>query len=155
MSLKAKLLLLVTLSIGASVGAVAWLIEERAHEAFRQVEQERTKGLVHQFQREFDHEGEEISRAVDIIANSDSMLRTVIDLSNGADYANHGERKRRDVRHHHCDPIAFLHPELALQVSREVARQSIGVGISQRLAKAAKRRLVGIAPHRAFEQLEH
>ena len=38
MSLKTKLLLLVTLSVTASVGAVAWLIETRAHEAFRQVD---------------------------------------------------------------------------------------------------------------------
>jgi two-component system nitrogen regulation sensor histidine kinase NtrY len=88
-SVNTKLLLLVSLSIAASVGAVAWLIEERAHEAFRQVEQERTAGLVHQFQREFDHEGEEITRAVESIANSDSMLRTVIELYNGGEYANH------------------------------------------------------------------
>src|SRR5262249_29299985 len=81
--------LLVALSIPASVGAVAWLIEERAHEAFRLVEQERTAGLVHQFQREFDHEGEEITRAVESIANSDSMLRTVIELQTGGEYANH------------------------------------------------------------------
>jgi signal transduction histidine kinase len=87
--LKTKLLLLVVVSITASVGAVAWLIEERAHEAFRQVEQERTQGLVGQFRREFDHEGEEIARGVESIANSDSMLRTVIELSNGADYTMH------------------------------------------------------------------
>jgi signal transduction histidine kinase len=88
-SLKVKLLLLVALSIAASVGAVAWLIEERAHVAFRQIEQERTDGLVSQFQREFAHEGQEITRAVDTIANSDSMLRTAIDLANGGDYAGH------------------------------------------------------------------
>jgi two-component system, NtrC family, nitrogen regulation sensor histidine kinase NtrY len=88
-SLNAKLLLLVALSIGASVGAVAWLIEESAHTTFRQVEKERTQGLVHQFHREFDHEGEEITRAVDSIANSDSMLRTVIELYNGGEYPNH------------------------------------------------------------------
>ncbi|HEY6270896.1 MAG TPA: HAMP domain-containing sensor histidine kinase [Terriglobales bacterium] len=87
MSLKVKLLLLIALSTAACVGAVAWLIEERAHEAFRQIEQERTTGLVSQFQREFTHEGEEITRAVDTIANSDAMLRTAIDLSNGGDYA--------------------------------------------------------------------
>ncbi len=89
MSLKTKLLLLVALSIAASVGAVAWLIEERAHEAFRQVEQERTAGLVTQFRREFDREGEEITHGVDSIANTDSMLRLVIDLNNGGDYASH------------------------------------------------------------------
>jgi signal transduction histidine kinase len=79
----------VALGIAASVGAVAWQIEERAHEAFRQIEKERTAGLVHQFQREFNHEGEEVTRAVESIANSDSMLRTVIELYNGGEYANH------------------------------------------------------------------
>jgi signal transduction histidine kinase len=89
LSVKTKLLLLVSLSIAASVGAVALLIEQRTHWAFRQIEEERTAGLVRQFQHEFDHEGDEIIRGVDAIANSDSMLRTIIELSNGADYATH------------------------------------------------------------------
>jgi two-component system nitrogen regulation sensor histidine kinase NtrY len=88
MSLKTKLLLLVTISITASVGAAAWLIETRAHEAFRQVEQERTATLVNQFRREFEHEGEEITRGVETIAGSDQMLRTASELANGAEYAN-------------------------------------------------------------------
>jgi signal transduction histidine kinase len=86
MSLRVKLLLLVAFSIAASVGAVAWLIEERAHEAFREVEKERTSSLVRQFHTEFNHEGEEITRAVESIANSDSMLRLVIDLNDRGDY---------------------------------------------------------------------
>jgi signal transduction histidine kinase len=87
-ALKTKLLLLVTLSITASVGAVAWLIETRAHEAFRQVEEDRTATLVNQFRREFDHEGEEITRGVETIAGSDQILRTTSELANGAEYAN-------------------------------------------------------------------
>lgn len=89
MSLKTKLLLLVTVSITASVGAVAWLIETRAHEAFRQVEQERTATLVGQFRREFDHEGVEITRGVETIAGSDQMVHTTSELANGAEYANY------------------------------------------------------------------
>jgi signal transduction histidine kinase len=89
-SLRIKLLLLVALSIAASVGAVAWLIEERAHEAFRLVEQERTSSLVKRFQVEFAHEGEEITRAVETIAASDSLLRLVQDLNDGGgDYSSH------------------------------------------------------------------
>jgi len=88
-SVKTKLLLLVSLSIAASVGAVALLIEQRTHWAFREIEKERTAGLVRQFQHEFDHEGDEITRGVDAIANSDPMLRTFGELSNGADYATH------------------------------------------------------------------
>jgi signal transduction histidine kinase len=86
--LKTKLLLLTAISISASVGAVAFLIEERAHEAFRQVEQERTAGLVSQFRREFDHEGVDIIHSVETVANSESMQRAAIELSNGADVAN-------------------------------------------------------------------
>ena len=89
MALKTKLLLLVTLSITASVGAVAWLIETRAHEAFRKVEEDRTATLVNQFRREFEHEGEEITRGVETIAGSDQVLRTTSELANGAEYANY------------------------------------------------------------------
>jgi signal transduction histidine kinase len=89
-SVKTKLLLLVSLSIAASVVAVALLIEQRTHQAFRQIEEERTASLVRQFQREFNHEGDEITHGVETIANTDSMLRTVIELSLGAtDYAAH------------------------------------------------------------------
>ncbi|MGH9565047.1 MAG: hypothetical protein ACRD4I_03595, partial [Candidatus Angelobacter sp.] len=88
MSLRAELLLLVAIGIPASVGTVAFLIEERAHEAFRQIEQERTATLVNQFRREFDHEGQDIVHAVEGIAGSDSMQRDVMELSNGADVAN-------------------------------------------------------------------
>jgi signal transduction histidine kinase len=88
-SLRTKLLLLVTVSIAGSVGAVAWRIEERAHEAFRQVEQDRTAALVSQFRVQFDHEGEEIKRGVEAIAESEAMQRTVAELANGADFANY------------------------------------------------------------------
>jgi two-component system nitrogen regulation sensor histidine kinase NtrY len=89
LSLKTKLFLLVGLSIAASVGAVAWLIEERAHESFRRIEEERTATLVNQFRRDFDHEGQEIARGMETIANSDSMLRTAIELSGVSDYSTH------------------------------------------------------------------
>ena len=78
MSLKTKLLLLIAIAIAGSVGTVALLIEERAHQAFRQIEQERTALLVGQFHREFEHEGDEIIHGVETIANSDSMLRSAM-----------------------------------------------------------------------------
>jgi len=85
LSLNAKLLLLISLSITASVGMVAFLIEEQAHEAFRRIEKERTETLVGQFRSEFNHEGVEITSSVEGIANSDAMLRTASELTNGAD----------------------------------------------------------------------
>lgn len=114
MSLKTKLLLLVTVSITASVGAVAWLIEERAHEAFRQVEQERTSALVNQFRREFDHAGEEITRGVDTIASSDAMQRTVTELANGAEYANYVNEAASNAAAQRLDFLDLIAPDGAI-----------------------------------------
>jgi len=40
----------------------------------------------------------------------------------GADDAEHGDRKGRDVGQHHRDAVALLHAELVLQEGRETAR---------------------------------
>jgi len=113
-SLKTKLLLLVTLSITASVGAAAWLIETRAHEAFRLVEQERTATLVNQFRREFDHEGEEITRGVETIAASDQMLRTASELANGAEYANFVNEAASSAAAQRLDFLDLIAPDGAI-----------------------------------------
>jgi len=114
LSLKTKLLLLVTMSITASVGAVAWLIETRAHEAFRQVEQERTNTLVNQFRREFEHEGEEITRGVETIAASDQMLRTTSELANGAEYANYVNEAASYANAQRLDFLDLIAPDGAI-----------------------------------------
>jgi signal transduction histidine kinase len=88
MSLRTKLLLTITLSIAASVGAVAWLIEARTRDSFRDVDQERTNALVEQFRREFDREGQEITRGVDAIASSEAVLQMAVGLAGGADAAS-------------------------------------------------------------------
>lgn len=80
-----KLLLTVTLSIVASVGAVAWLIEARTRESFRQVDQDRTSALVSQFRKEFDRERDDITRGVEAIAASDSMYQMALRLSSSSD----------------------------------------------------------------------
>ena len=114
MSLKTKLLLLITISITASVGAVAWLIEERAHEAFRQVEQERTSALVNQFRREFEHAGDDITRGVDTIAGSDAMLRTLTELANGAEYANYVNEAASNAAAQRLDFLDLIAPDGAI-----------------------------------------
>ena len=114
MSLKSKLLLLVTVSITASVGAVAWLIETRAHEAFRQVEQDRTTALINQFRSEFAHEGEEITRGVEAIAGSDAMLRAVTELANGAEYANYVTQAATDAATQRLDFLDLIAPDGAI-----------------------------------------
>jgi signal transduction histidine kinase len=110
-SLKTKLLLLITLAIAGTVGTVAFLIEERAHEAFRKIEQERTATLVDQFHREFQHEGDEIIRGVESIANSDSMLRSVIELTNGADVAAYVNEAQSYAQAQRLDFLDLIAPD--------------------------------------------
>jgi len=110
-SLKTKLLLLITLAIAGTVGTVAFLIEERAHEAFRNIEQERTATLVDQFHREFQHEGDEIIRGVESIANSDSMLRSVIELTNGADVAAYVNEAQSYAQAQRLDFLDLIAPD--------------------------------------------
>lgn len=111
MSLKTKLLLLIAIGIAGSVGTVALLIEERAHQAFRQVEQERTASLVGQFHREFDHEGDEIIHGVEAIANSDPMLRSAMELTNGADVAGFVNEAQTYAQAQRLDFLDLIAPD--------------------------------------------
>src|SRR5262249_7962039 len=111
MSLRSKLLLLVTLSIAASVGAVAWLIEARTRMSFRQMDQERTTTLVSQFRREFEREGEEITRAVSAIANSELLQQIAFELSGGGDSAAHVTDAASYAAIQHLDFLDLLAPD--------------------------------------------
>ena len=111
MSLRTKLLLTVTLSIAASVGAVAWLIDARTRESFRQVDQERTAALVSQFRKEFDREGDDITQGVEAIANSESMLKMALELSSGADIAAFVNAATGYAAAQHFDFLDLLGPD--------------------------------------------
>src|SRR6185369_16196555 len=86
----------------------------RAHEAFRQVEQDRTSALVNQFRREFEHEGVEITRGVEAIAGSDAMLRTVTELANGAEYANYVNEAASQAAAPRLDFLDLIAPDGAI-----------------------------------------
>lgn len=111
MSFRTRLLLLIVIAIGGSVGTVAFLIEERAHQAFREIEQERTAALVGQFHREFDHEGDEIIRGVETIANSDAMVRDAMELTNGADVAGFVNEAQAFAQAQRLDFLDLIAPD--------------------------------------------
>jgi signal transduction histidine kinase len=114
MSLRKKLLLLVTLSIAISVGTVAWLLEARTGEQFRQVEQERTATLVAQFRHEFEREGTEITRGVEAIAGSESMLQMGLELSSGMDAGGYYTAAQSHASAQHLDFLDLLTPDGAI-----------------------------------------
>jgi signal transduction histidine kinase len=83
MTFRTRLLLVFTLAVVAAVGLVEALVLHSTRLAFEGVEAQRVDGLVAQFQKEFDRRKQEIVRAVDGIARSDSVRG----IAASADYA--------------------------------------------------------------------
>jgi two-component system, NtrC family, nitrogen regulation sensor histidine kinase NtrY len=79
MSFRTKLLLVVLLTIFASVSVVAYGVTHYTQAAFESMDAERTEALVSQFKKEFAQRGDEIVRQVENIANAEITLRTALD----------------------------------------------------------------------------
>jgi signal transduction histidine kinase len=79
MSFRTKLLLVVLLTIFASVSVVAYGVTYYARAAFEEMDAQRTEALVAQFRKEYDQRGQEIVRQVENIANAEITLRTALD----------------------------------------------------------------------------
>jgi signal transduction histidine kinase len=79
MSFRTKLLLVVLLTIFASVSVVAYGVTHYTRAAFEEMDAQRTEALVAQFKKEFVQRGDEIVRQVENIANAEITLRTALD----------------------------------------------------------------------------
>ncbi len=81
MSFRTKLLLVVLLTIFASVSIVAYAVTYYTRSEFEAMDAQRTEALVAQFRKEFAQRGEEVVRQVDNIANAEITLRTALDAA--------------------------------------------------------------------------
>jgi signal transduction histidine kinase len=81
MTFRRKLLAIFTLTVFLSVAGVSLLVLAFTRSAFEKNENERTAALVAQFQREFNHRGEEVARRVEGIANADAVTRMAAALN--------------------------------------------------------------------------
>src|SRR6516164_5013417 len=79
MSFRTKLLLVVLLTILASVSVVAYAVTYYTRSEFEAVDAQRTEALVAQFRKEYAQRGEEIVRQVENIANAEITLHTALD----------------------------------------------------------------------------
>jgi signal transduction histidine kinase len=78
MTLRTRLLLVVTVAVVAAVGVVELLVTSRTREAFEHVETLRVRALVDQFQSEFARRKQEIVRDVEGIASSETAVSVAI-----------------------------------------------------------------------------
>jgi signal transduction histidine kinase len=100
-SLRQKLLLLVSLTVAAAVAAVAWTVLVRIRSVFELRDQEETALFVSQFQREFQHRSAEVAQTVEHVAASDRARTMAFELSQSGDaspYLNEAQIMAQDAR---------------------------------------------------------
>src|SRR5579863_6528151 len=109
MTFRRKLLVIFTLTVILSVGAVAWLVQAVTRGAFEKSESERTATLVAQFQREFDRRGDDVAQRVQAIATSDPVIRMASALSGTpADSAEYFDLGRSMAESHQLDFLELV-----------------------------------------------
>jgi two-component system nitrogen regulation sensor histidine kinase NtrY len=109
MTFRRKLLVVFALTVFLSVAAVALLVLGVTRNAFEKTEDQRTVALVTQFQREFDHRGDEVARRVDAIAASDPVSRMAVALhGTAADSAEYFELARQMAEGYQLDFLELL-----------------------------------------------
>jgi len=112
MSFRTKLLLIVLLTIFASVTVVAYGVTHYTQAAFEEMDAERTEALVAQFNKEFAQRGEEIARQVENITNAEVTLRMAIDLErSNADQSLYVRDANGAAQDHGLDFVEFVNTD--------------------------------------------
>ncbi len=89
MSLRQRLLLLFSLTVAASVAAVAWTVLVRMRTVFEQRDQQETALFVSQFQREFQTRSAEVAAGVERLAGSDRARSMAFEIAQSGDSAQY------------------------------------------------------------------
>lgn len=85
MTLRQKLLLMLSLTVVGVVAAVAWTVSLRVRRVFEGLDQEQTAALVAQFQHEFDARAKDTAATLERMAGSDALRGMAFQFSNGGD----------------------------------------------------------------------
>ncbi len=81
MSFRARLLLVFTLTVAASVAAVTLTILSTTRDAFERLHQRRTSALIAQAKREYDRRAEDVARRTERLARTDGVERLMAELA--------------------------------------------------------------------------
>src|SRR5215467_8345055 len=108
MNFRTKLLLVVLLTIFASVSIVAYAVTYYTRSSFEAMDQQRTDALVEQFKKEFSQSGEETaSRAKDIV-NANTTDHMAIDVYRNADLSIYFNDAHGAAQDHGLDYVEFV-----------------------------------------------
>ena len=87
MSLRNRLLALVSGVVVLTVVLVTWTVSSSARQSFATVDAQRTAALVGQFRREFANQGEQVAVRLDRIAQGDAAARLAAGVASSRDFA--------------------------------------------------------------------
>src|SRR5437773_239507 len=109
MSFRTKLLLVVLLTVFASVSVVAYAVTHYTQAAFEAMDAEHTEALIAQFKKEFDQRGEEIAHQAKNIAEANFTEHMAIDLSRpNADQSLYVRDAVGSAQEHGLDYVEFV-----------------------------------------------
>jgi signal transduction histidine kinase len=111
MSLRQKLLLLVSLTIAAAVVAVSWTVLVRIKSVFNQRDQQDTALVISQFQREFQHHSAEVAAAVDRLAASEHVRSMAFEIVQSGDSAPYLTEAQTLAQQAQLDFLEILGPD--------------------------------------------
>jgi two-component system, NtrC family, nitrogen regulation sensor histidine kinase NtrY len=109
MSFRTKLLLIVSITILASVSVVAYGVTYYTGAAFEELDAQRTDALVAQFNKEFEQRGKEVVRQVRNIAEANITERMALDLARpNADLSTYVSDANGAAQDHELDFVEFV-----------------------------------------------
>lgn len=87
MTLRQKLLLMLSITVVVVVAAVAWTVSVRVRRVFDRLDQDQTAAFISQFHHEFQHRADDVASKLDRMAASDRLTRMAFNLTQGGDPA--------------------------------------------------------------------
>ena len=115
MSFRTKIFLIFLITVLASVSLVAYGVTRYTQQAFEEMDAERSKALVAQFNQEFAQRGETIVQQVENITNADITLRMALDLARtNADSSLYVHDANGAAQDHGLDFVEFVNGDGAL-----------------------------------------
>jgi signal transduction histidine kinase len=110
-SIRQKLLLLLSLTVAAAVAAVAWTVLVRIRQVFDERDRQETALIVSQFQREFQHRSAEVASAVERMAATERLRSMAFELAqtgDGAPYLTEATSLAQDAQ---LDFLEIVEPD--------------------------------------------
>jgi nitrogen fixation/metabolism regulation signal transduction histidine kinase len=111
---RTRLLLLFAAAIAVTSIALSYVISLTTERAFERLDDQRTRALIRQFQRELDLRGKEVVRRIESISGSDAAKRVAADVAQGADLSLHLDLAQSLSREHALDFLEILAPDGAI-----------------------------------------